>query len=896
MAQIKRIVRDNPISNFQQGAPSGGGAFRLLADGLNALYDRVAPVAENEMKQRGESLGREAAKAQFGDNRPYRVQPQAGGSTDTLAGSAAGDDLGAGGDWLEYANQSATRNKPISGELKNAMSFLGDMGVKMKVISGGQDAKGEGSRRTGSTRHDHGGAADADFYKDGRKLDWNNPDDLPIFQEIAKKARSRGVTGIGAGDDYMGAGRRHLGFGKEAAWGAGGKGENAPAWLSAALNGVTPSVSGGGGQDTVVGGTGQGGGTYTPPTMVRTSSGALESRLYSPYSGPILQAHNAAARVAYQSEVLNKSAVDLMDLSEQFPLDPDSFSQAAEQYIDTMVDSAPTDYQGELRQTLSKEVQRRAFGMMEDRHRDIRARANNSSKALIERWSDGLTDAILTGDEGQIAEAQSQLDGLLQAREALPGLAWTEEQSANVIIDARKRAEVQAEKRRKEASKETKNTFDLIIKGAKAGATVAGEEILNDPAAILDHPELAREAAAFVALRDNMPDFLEMTPDEQAATVAQMAAQEVAEEWQLDIVEAAGKAAKANKKAWEEDPVQRAAEVMKTNPPPPMPELTLDDPEKIVNGLAERREYMNQLREAGYTETKSYLSKTEAEGLQAAMGPDTPPELRAALAGAIVGGFGTDALAVFDEIDADKITMYAGKMMALGGNQALASTILTGQQMLDEGLVRVPPKADRIEEFSTATATAFEGVPGSIEAQSEVMATAQAIYAADPSARGMEPTSEAAKTLMQGAIQKALGQAKNKRGDMTGGVQEVMGNSTLLPIGVSGKKADEVLRMAMTGEITGETSFSRAMNGLVGGLFGADVTTASPLWGDDGGPIHNGKPIPPSYVANGSVRMIPAGPNGYRLEIISGSTRIDAQDADGNVFFFDLKKLMEAAE
>ena len=131
---------------------------------------------------------------------------------------------------------------------------------------------------------------------------------------------------------------------------------------------------------------------------------------------------------------------------------------------------------------------------------------------------------------------------------------------------------------------------------------------------------------------------------------------------------------------------------------------------------------------------------------------------------------------------------------------------------------------------------------------------------------------------------------------MTGGVQEVMGNSTLLPIGVSGKKADEVLRMAMTGEITGETSFSRAMNGLVGGLFGADVTTASPLWGDDGGPMHNGKPIPPSYVANGSVRMIPAGPNGYRLEIISGSTRIDAQDADGNVFFFDLKKLMEAAE
>ena len=71
MAQIKRIVRDNPISNFQQGAPSGGGAFRLLADGLNALYDRVAPVAENEMKQRGESL-----RAQERDVVPWRYGRQ----------------------------------------------------------------------------------------------------------------------------------------------------------------------------------------------------------------------------------------------------------------------------------------------------------------------------------------------------------------------------------------------------------------------------------------------------------------------------------------------------------------------------------------------------------------------------------------------------------------------------------------------------------------------------------------------------------------------------------------------------------------------------------------------------------------------------------------------------
>lgn len=142
-----------------------------------------------------------------------------------------------GNEWLRYANQGATRNQPISDDLVRAMSFLPDMGIEMHVVSGGQDGKGEGSRRTGSTRHDHGGAADADFYMNGRKLDWNNPSDQPIFAQIVSRARQNGVTGIGAGDDYMGAGRMHVGFGTESAWGAGGKSDNAPEWLRTAYAG-----------------------------------------------------------------------------------------------------------------------------------------------------------------------------------------------------------------------------------------------------------------------------------------------------------------------------------------------------------------------------------------------------------------------------------------------------------------------------------------------------------------------------------------------------------------------------------------------------------------------------------------------------------------------------------
>lgn len=152
------------------------------------------------------------------------ITPKAAGNGKALASEPIED-------WLKYTNQSAIRDDPINPKLQEAMGFLGDMGVEMRVYSGGQDAKGHGTQRTGSTRHDHGNAADVLFYQNGRKLDWANPNDLPIFEEIVTRAKANGVTGLGAGPGYMQAGSMHVGFGNEAVWGAGGKGANAPQWL-----------------------------------------------------------------------------------------------------------------------------------------------------------------------------------------------------------------------------------------------------------------------------------------------------------------------------------------------------------------------------------------------------------------------------------------------------------------------------------------------------------------------------------------------------------------------------------------------------------------------------------------------------------------------------------------
>lgn len=144
-------------------------------------------------------------------------------------------------EYIKYANQGATRNQPLNEKLTSALGFLPDLGVTAEVFSGGQPAKGSGLARVGSVRHDDGNAADVFFYKDGRRLDWGNNDDRPIFEEIVKRGRAAGITGFGAGPGYMQQGSMHIGFGTPGVWGAGGRGANAPDWLRTAYGAQTSS-------------------------------------------------------------------------------------------------------------------------------------------------------------------------------------------------------------------------------------------------------------------------------------------------------------------------------------------------------------------------------------------------------------------------------------------------------------------------------------------------------------------------------------------------------------------------------------------------------------------------------------------------------------------------------
>jgi len=135
-----------------------------------------------------------------------------------------------------YNNENATRNKPVSQDLARSTSFLADMGVTMEVFSGGQDGKGEGGKRVGSERHDHGGSADVFFKMNGRTLSKDNPADRPILAEIIRRGKENGIGGWGHGDGYMRENAWHVGFGKPGVWGKDGKGANADPFLRAAYD------------------------------------------------------------------------------------------------------------------------------------------------------------------------------------------------------------------------------------------------------------------------------------------------------------------------------------------------------------------------------------------------------------------------------------------------------------------------------------------------------------------------------------------------------------------------------------------------------------------------------------------------------------------------------------
>ena len=229
---------------------------------------------------------------------------------------------------------------------------------------------------------------------------------------------------------------------------------------------------------------GPGGAGYTPggsgPTVeVRGADGKVKLKQYSAFSGPILQAYNVAAQSAYHDTVLNDGATDLAKLRMGYEFDPDGYAGAAQKYVDEMVKSAPDMLRTSIRSELEREVQRTTLGIMEAKQGDIRKRASNANRALIDRYSTEYEDALLSGDETAVATARQRLGSVLRVRENLPGSGWTPESSDNTMFQLERGAQIAAERKAasdlKAYTSDVEDRLETVIKALKAGESARDE-------------------------------------------------------------------------------------------------------------------------------------------------------------------------------------------------------------------------------------------------------------------------------------------------------------------------------------------------------------------------------------------------------------------------------------
>ena len=120
----------------------------------------------------------------------------------------------------KQTTSGATRKLPINDTTRQILLTASrQSGLRVYVFSGGQPT--EGRNRTGTHRHDLGGAADLYLVDpvSHHILDMRDPDDRVCMASFIQASIAAGASGVGAGLGYMGANAMHIGGGSAAYWG-----------------------------------------------------------------------------------------------------------------------------------------------------------------------------------------------------------------------------------------------------------------------------------------------------------------------------------------------------------------------------------------------------------------------------------------------------------------------------------------------------------------------------------------------------------------------------------------------------------------------------------------------------------------------------------------------------
>ncbi|MEO1637779.1 MAG: hypothetical protein AAFU41_00860 [Pseudomonadota bacterium] len=330
------------------------------------------------------------------------------------------------------------------------------------------------------------------------------------------------------------------------------------------------------------------------------------------------------------------------------------------------------------------------------------------------------------------------------------------------------------------AQKQIGTQLDEMVGIWNADQRAANEDEFLTRPDVMAHPKYP-EAMAQRALLLEMPALNLMTPAQLREQIAVERATPKTREFQSERLTVLERKLESEERAWAADPIAHAR--AKGFNIPSLPDFDANDPQAYVRALRGSTAASAALVDQGWTDNDAVFDASDLKAIRQTLTATENPRDRAVLAQSIVAGL-ADRPDVIDEIAGDPVFQLVGRFGLAGGHAAVSEDILQGQQMIDAGTVELPPVRDRLQPTFDAVEDLFVDIPGGPRIQSATMAAADALYAARQGR--VDPAGNIDEGLYRQALHEVMG-GTGKQGTRRarGGLQEVNGQLTMLPIGVS---------------------------------------------------------------------------------------------------------------
>lgn len=332
--------------------------------------------------------------------------------------------------------------------------------------------------------------------------------------------------------------------------------------------------------------------------------------------------------------------------------------------------------------------------------------------------------------------------------------------------------------------------LDTIADLALKGRIVEDEKYLSDPE-VQAHPDYPKAAAA-VALRKEVPNLDVMTVAQLDAQIAAEEKRPITEKWQDERLGVLRTMRDKKAEALATDP--KVALKDAGLPAPDMPDFDPSDPQPWASALADSVSFDGWQREKGYSEQSAIFTKDQKAALKSILAPGADAGPKVALMGAILEGTRGNASAVLADLEADPVSRRALKVLSVTRDPGLTEAILRGGQKLEGKTVVPPSRKEQILAFDQLTGGVFDDAPA---LKGELMEAALALYADGAAGIDGETTAtdrsnlnliadERAYNLYTQSVQRLLGAQADRNGELTvGGMQEINGGLTVLPVGIA---------------------------------------------------------------------------------------------------------------